>query len=284
MSESSVATSGNDEQIAYWNGRAGAAWAELSDRTDAMLAPADDALFEAASLGEGQRVLDVGCGCGATSLRAVRLVAPAGAVVGVDVSEPMLALARARSAQHPELSFLLSDATTARFEDPFDVVISRFGVMFFEDPVLAFTNLRGALVPGGRVAFVCWQHPSENEWVTVPMAAARALLPDVAAPAPGTPGPFAFADADRLRAILENAGFVDVAIAPRRSPLSMGDDADDVLLQLRRIGPLARAIADVSEDVATRALSSARDAVMARAGDGPPRLAGAYWLVTAVRS
>jgi SAM-dependent methyltransferase len=277
------AVKSNEEQIAYWNGRAGASWTDLADRTDAMLAPTDDALLEAAQLTEGERVLDVGCGCGATSLRAVKLVAPAGAIVGVDVSEPMLGRARVRAAGHPELSFRLEDAATATFDAPFDIAISRFGVMFFEDPVAAFTNVRAALVEDvGRLAFVCWQHPSKNAWVGVPMDAARPFVPEVAPPAPGTPGPFAFADRGRVETILAEAGFVDVAIEARVSPLSMGNDPEDLLVQLSRIGPLARVIADVPADVGRRALEAARDAIVAQASDGLA-LEGAYWVVRARR-
>ena len=271
------------EQIASWNGRAGAAWNELHTRTDEMLAPTSKVLMEGACLQPGERVLDVGCGCGDTTLRAGDAVGTHGAVVGLDVSEPMLATAKERAAGRPNLDFRLDDAATARFEVPFDVAISRFGVMFFGDPAAAFTNLAGALRDGARIVFVCWQQPSENEWVTVPMSAAKPFVPETATPAPGAPGPFAFADRARVQSILETAGFTDVTIESHRAPMSMGRDPDDVLLQLGKIGPLARAAAELTPDQAASALGAARDAIVARSPAGPYALGGAFWLVSARR-
>lgn len=275
--------SANADQIAYWNGRAGAAWTDLHDRTDEMFLPITAALMDAARLRPGERVLDVGCGCGDTTLRAAAALGPGGAVVGIDVSEPMLAQARARGAGHANASFRLEDAATARFDPPFDAGISRFGVMFFNDPIAAFRNIGQSLRPGGRIVFVCWQHPKENEWVSVPMRAAKPFIPDVAPPTPGTPGPFAFAERSRVEEILVGSGFVDVDISPRQDRLSMGRDADDALAQLRRIGPLARAVVEVAPEVGERALAAARDAVVSQAGEGLT-LTGATWLVTACRA
>lgn len=271
------------EQIAYWNGRAGAAWTDLHTRTDEMLAPTSKVLLEGARLQPGERVLDVGCGCGDTTLRAGDAVGPGGSVVGLDVSEPMLATARERAVGHPQLDFRLEDAATARFEVPFDVAISRFGVMFFGEPAAAFTSIARSLRAGARIVFVCWQHPSENEWVTVPMIAAKPFVPEAVTPAPGTPGPFAFADRARVQSILEAAGFTNVTIDSHQAPLSMGRDPDDVLLQLGKIGPLARAAADVGPEEAAKALGSARDAIVARSPAGPYTLGGAFWLVAARR-
>ncbi len=274
-------SSANAEQIAYWNGRAGASWTDLHDRTDEMFTPITAALMTAVALGPGEHVLDVGCGCGETTLCASDAVGPAGSVVGLDVSEPMLGRAKMRSAGRTNVEWRLEDAARAAFTRPFDAIVSRFGVMFFTDPVAAFGNLRAALAPGGRIVFVCWQDVTANDWAVVPSRAARPFLGDPAPSIPGAPGPFAFADRDRLTGILQDAGFVDVAIAPRTTPLPMGRDPDDALAQLARIGPLARAVAELDPDVARRALEAARDEVVARAAGGPLELGGAYWLVSA---
>lgn len=274
---------GNSEQIAYWNGRAGASWSDLHDRTDKMFVGLTPRLMEAARLRAGARVLDVGCGCGGTTLLAAGEVGSTGSVVGLDVSEPMLAQARRRGEGRENITWRLEDAAIASFDAPFEVVMSRFGIMFFTDPEAAFRNLAAALIPGGRVVFLCWQHPKANEWVTVPMQAARAFLPETEPPAPGTPGPFAFADDRRIAGILGAAGLEDIDIAPHTAPLIMGRDRDDVLHQLSMLGPLARAVAEVEPSIGQRALEAARDAVVAQAAPGTFALRSAFWLVSARR-
>src|SRR5881628_2723223 len=161
--------------------------------------------MERARIGAGERVIDIGCGCGDTTIALARRVGPAGLVLGIDVSAPMLARAAdaAREAGVAHVRFEHADAQTHRFPaQAFDVLYSRFGVMFFSDPAAAFGNLRTALRPGGRLGFVCWQAVPENPWIAVPLEAAAQHMALPPPPAPGAPGPFSFADPERVRRIL----------------------------------------------------------------------------------
>ena len=195
----------NAEQIEFWNGDAGASWAKRQRRMDALLAPISSAVIEFAHCGAGDHVLDVGCGCGDTSLRLAR----SGAMVtGIDISKPMLARARERTREeHRDVTFVLADAATATLASDYSLLFSRFGVMFFAAPSAAFGNLRGALRANGRMCFVCWQPPQLNPWILLPMLAARPHLAPQPTLDPHAPGPFAFADASRVEGILRRAGF-----------------------------------------------------------------------------
>jgi ubiquinone/menaquinone biosynthesis C-methylase UbiE len=177
----------NDAQIEFWNGPGGSRWVKEQEELDRSLAPFAQALFARAALTSGERVVDVGCGCGVTSLAASALVGAAGSVLGVDVSAPMLARAKERADGLPNVSFELSDATTHGFARSFDAVVSRFGVMFFANPVAAFANLRSALRPGGRVVFIAWRSAPENPWVRIPGEAASAHVPPLPRPGPDDP-------------------------------------------------------------------------------------------------
>ncbi len=198
----------NAAQVAYWNESAGPTWVAMHDALDHELNDLGLAAMAALAPRENERLVDIGCGCGATTLELARRVGKGGAVLGVDLSAPMLAVARERAAAAglDQASFLQADAQVYALE-PVDGAFSRFGVMFFADPVAAFANIRKGLRPGGRVAFVCWRQLAENPWMTVPMAAVLPLLPaPPAAPTPDAPGPFAFADRDRLFGILPRRG------------------------------------------------------------------------------
>lgn len=276
----------NREQAVYWNEQAGPKWVALQEQLDAQLEPSGRVVMDALELGAGMRVLDVGCGAGATSLALAERVAP-GEVVGLDISAPLLERARARATRAASLRFEQADAQTFPFGDPtFDAVFSRFGVMFFADPVQAFANLRSSLREGGRLGFVCWRAMSENAWVTVPLSAALPHLPEPPAPpAPGAPGPFAFADGARTGDILERAGYVEIDVARLDSELHVGggndlEDAVDVALQL---GPLGRVLIGVDAGVRAKVRVAVREALLAHLGPAGVRLAGATWLVTARR-
>src|SRR5271156_1462236 len=196
----------NQDQIEYWNGRSGKRWAAEQDYTDQILGHITEAFLPFAAAKPGEEVLDIGCGCGTTTFTFSQCVWPEGSAAGIDISAPMLAVARARaSASNADIPFIEADASAYDFQPVFDLVVSRFGVMFFDDPSAAFCNIRKALAPHGRVAFVCWRSLAENGWAAIPIAAARPLLPPQEPPDPFAPGPFAFADDSRVKIILSAA-------------------------------------------------------------------------------
>ncbi|NNL65390.1 MAG: class I SAM-dependent methyltransferase [Myxococcales bacterium] len=247
----------NAEQSEYWNRIAGPRWVRMQAGLDAQLDPLGAIALARAALRAGDRVVDVGCGCGASSLRAAGQVGREGSVLGVDLSEPMLAHARERAAAADveNVIFERADAQTHAFAaNGADAIVSRFGVMFFSAPEAAFANLRGALVPEGRLSFVCWQPIERNPWMAAPTAAAARLLPMPAPPEPDAPGPFSFADPERVRGILAAAGFAEIRIDPHEDRLSVGgartpEEAGEFLLGL---GPVGRALAEADADAALR--------------------------------
>ena len=234
----------NQAQIDYWNTLAGLVWVRFQAQLDRQIEPLGQAAMEALAPVPGERILDIGCGCGQTTLTLAARVAPGGAVLGVDISEPMLEVARhrPRSAADLPVTFEKRDAQTAELgHGMFDAVFSRFGVMFFSDPVAAFANIRAGLKASGRLTFVCWRPLSENPWMAAPLAAARHLLPPMPPPDPLAPGPFAFADPERVRGILAAAGFQSVSIAPFDARVGGGDLEETVTLSLN-VGPMATAL------------------------------------------
>jgi SAM-dependent methyltransferase len=270
----------NEDQIKYWNEKAGPEWVEMQERMDGYLAAISEALLAFADVRPGMAVLDVGCGTGATSLALAR----AGAVVtGADISRPMLEFARKR-AQEAGLAihFAEADASAFPFKPEFDLIISRFGVMFFDDPVAAFTNLRRALKPGGQLAFVCWRSPQENLWASAPVAAAKPLLPAQPPPDPLAPGPFAFASRERVADILARAGFAGIRIEPYDGVMSLGKDISFIAAQTLQIGPLSRMIGDADEATRARVIEAVRDAMTRFANaEGEITPPSACWLVAA---
>lgn len=273
----------NVDQIAYWNGEAGKSWASQQTRLDVTLAPLSRAVLQAAAARPGEHVLDVGCGCGQTAIDLASAVGSAGRVVGADVSAPMLVLARERAgAARANLTFIEADAAAHGFEPhAFDLLFSRFGVMFFAEPDLAFANMRKALKPGGRAAFVCWRDWRENEWVRVPTAAVRPHVPPQPQLGPEDPGPFSFANPDRVRRILANAGFDGVAMEPFDTRTEIGQSLDDATDYLQGFGPVSRLLADASPAQKQRAAASLREALAPFARTTPVMLGAAVWIVTA---
>lgn len=276
----------NEEQSRYWNEHGGPKWAAMQQQLDAQLEPLGRAAMDELKLEPSERVLDIGCGAGATSLALATRVAP-GEVLGLDISEPLLARARVRAEGVANLRFEAGDAQTFAFSGPpFDVLFSRFGVMFFADPVAAFANLGLALRPGGRVGFVCWRDISENPWATLPLEAA---LPHLATapepPVPGAPGPFAFAEGSRMRDILERAGYVEPVVARHDTDLLLGGGGglDEAVYVALQVGPLGRALASLDDDTRAKARSAVRDALARHEGPLGVTLPAALWLVTARR-
>ncbi len=234
----------NAAQIDYWNATTGQVWVQLQAQLDQQLAPLGREAMRALAPKAGERILDIGCGCGQTTLELAAHAGPSGAVTGVDVSRPMLDVARSRTLppESAQAVFLEADAQSTEFgEGMFDAAFSRFGVMFFSDPVEAFGNIRKSLKPGGRLGFVCWGPFQDNPWMRAPLEAAAAFLPPSPPADPTAPGPFAFADARRLRGILTDAGFRDISIDPFDSLIGGGDIEESLNLALR-IGPLGTAL------------------------------------------
>ncbi len=276
----------NADQIQYWNEVGGPKWVALHDVISAQIRPLGALAMDRAGLAAGERVLDVGCGIGDTTLDLGRRVGPGGAVVGVDVSAPMLDRARAAalSAGAANVAFENADAQTAALPGPFDVLYSRFGVMFFADPEAAFANLRRALRPGARLAFVCWRSLQENPWLVVPTLAVARHLP-LPQPDPHAPGPFAFADAARVGAILSRAGFVRVHHEPIDRELSVagGRSLDETVDFLLQMGPASAALrqANAAPELVDRVRADLREAIAPHAGPEGVRMGGAVWVVTA---
>ena len=273
----------NADQIEFWNGDAGQSWAKNQALLDAMMAPISEAVVDLAMAGPHDKVLDVGCGCGAPSLA----MAEAGAdVTGIDISEPMLQLARKRaSEQKLKADFILADALSHSFESDHSLLFSRFGVMFFADPIAAFKNLGTAMDDAGRLCFVCWRPVIENAWVAVPMGAAAAHLPSGQPADPRAPGPFAFADRDYVTEILDSSGYKDIEITTLDKKLTIGesDNMDDIIDFYMKIGPLARVLSELEESVRSVALDAVREAVQPFIVDGRLSLDSACWLVQAQR-
>lgn len=271
----------NAEQAEYWNGSEGRYWAEHEGRFDAMLAPLLAPIVDAAAIAAGDRVLDVGCGNGALSLAA----AARGAVVtGIDLSGPMLARARERAAAHGvEVQLVQADAQVHALDPVFDALVSRFGVMFFSDPVDAFANLHRALRSGARLAFACWQDALANEWIAVPAATIVPIVGPPDMPPPGAPGPFAFADRDHVAGILGEAGFSSVDIDEWRGPLLLGGGVDvgGAVAWLSEGGMGKRFLGDADEPTRARALSVLGEVLAPFETDAGVRMDSAVWIVRA---
>ena len=285
------ASADNQEQIRHWNEVAGPLWVERQDLLDRMIGAFGVRAIDAARFAPGERVLDVGCGTGQTTVEIARRVGPGGRVVGVDVSRPMLDGARRRAAASAPtpapgaapIDFVEGDAQVMPLEKAaFDVVFSRFGVMFFADPAAAFVNLRAALRPGGRLVFLCWQGVARNAWVAGPVQALAAVLPMPAPPPPGAPGPFAFAEPDRVRGILGAAGYREIALEEIEDALVVGDGSVESTLEfLLHIGPCATLLKGAPRETVDTARSTLRAFFQRIARDGEVHLRGTTWLVTA---
>jgi SAM-dependent methyltransferase len=270
----------NAGQAAYWNQQAGPTWAQLQEPLDRQLAPLGARAIAALRPRPGERILDVGCGAGAASLELARAVAPGGRVLGVDISRPLLEAARARAEGLAGVDFLEADAQAHPFEPAsFDGAFSRFGVMFFADPPAAFGNIRRALKPGGRLAFVCWREPALNPVMTLAMTAARPYVEAPPPPQPGAPGPFAFADPDHVRTILSAAGFAGVELTPFEAKIGSGDLEATLGLSLR-VGPLG-AILRENPGKREAVIDAVREAYRPHEGPDGVKLDSATWIVTA---
>jgi SAM-dependent methyltransferase len=273
----------NADQVAFWNGPAGERWSREQVALDRAFEALTSDLLERASLRPGERVLDVGCGCGVTTLAAADAVGPTGAVVGIDVSVPMLARARARSAGCERLTYLEGDASTHVFDLRFDVVLSRFGVMFFRDPVAAFANLRAALRPGGRLVFLCWRALAENDWARVPQEAATRHVPAEPTPGPDDPGPFSFADRGRVEWILAAAGLRSIGLTALDRDVVLSDEGLDGAVEFATTaGPASRLLRNVPDEAVALARGEIEATLRPFLRSDRVALSGATWLVQAL--
>jgi SAM-dependent methyltransferase len=274
----------NADQIAYWNGPGGQRWADRQRSQDVLLAPIADLLIDRARPAAGERIVDVGCGSGAISVALAQEVGSGGRVMGIDISGPMLARARQTAPAGLPVDFVLADATVYPFDPAsFDLLVSRFGVMFFADPTLSFANLRQALKPSGRLAFACWREPRENPFFMVPLQAVYKHAPKQAQPGPEDPGPFSFASEARVHRILGEAGFGGIAMEPRDLELdiAIGHGLDAAIESALSVGPAARALAEQPPDVIAAATHSIREALTPLVRGQSVPLAAAIWIVTA---
>jgi ubiquinone/menaquinone biosynthesis C-methylase UbiE len=282
---SEAVSSPNAQQIDYWNAEVAEKWKRFQKSLDAQVGPLGEKAMDRLALTGGESVLDIGCGCGQTSRQLAGRVGRDGAVTAIDISEPMLAVAAHDAAQAglENVTFRQADAQIYPFPAAsFDAAFSRFGVMFFADPVAAFANVVAALKPrSGRLAFVCWREFSQNPWMARPVEAAMRYLPPPPPPEPNAPGPFAFADGEHVRHLLMDAGFVDITLEPYDEAVDLGPLGEAVTRSLS-VGPLGRLLeehprarADVTEAL--------RETLSAFETEGHVRMQAAVWIVSARR-
>jgi SAM-dependent methyltransferase len=279
MSEPSLP---NRAEAARWNDLSGPIWVELQDVLDRMYAPLERRLVEEAFPAEGGRVLDIGCGAGATTLAMARRLGPKGLCLGVDISRPLVgaAEARARAEGLASVAFVQADAQTFSF-DPgsFDGVMSRFGVMFFDDNEAAFANIRRAARRRAKLVFVAWRSPAENPFMTVAARAAAPFLPALSPANPDAPGQFAFADGTKVRRILEASGWSDIDVSPIDVPLTVAKN--DLFAHVTKLGPVGAALRDADEPTRTRTTEAVRAAYEPYVESGAARFTAACWLASA---
>lgn len=283
--EAAPAAGPNAAQVEYWNQVAGPKWVGLGSAIDRRVARIHELLLAAADLRPGQSVLDVGCGPGTTALAAAERVGSAGRVLGVDISVPMLQEARRRIAERglSNVAVIEADAEIHPLTPlDFDRVLSRFGVMFFADPVAAFRNLHRTMRAGGRLAFACWAPLADNPHWRIPIEISERALGRSAARSERAPGPLALGDVTYLRGILERAGFARVAVATE-SVVVIGDTPEEEADLAFRMGPSARFIEEHAPDEPVRdAIRRAiAEAFRPFAADGGTLLPAAVHIVTA---
>jgi SAM-dependent methyltransferase len=274
--------SSNIAQIEYWNTKAGETWAKFQEALDRQIETLGLAAMDTLRPEKGEHIIDIGCGCGQTSLDLGSRVGAVGSVVGVDISKPMLEVARRRPrpARNLRVTFELLDAQSDDLgHGRFDAAFSRFGVMFFNDPVAAFTNIRGSLKPSGRLVFACWRPLNQNPWMRAPLEAALPFLPPIAPFDPMAPGPFAFADAGRVESILASAGFGSVKVSPFDAAIG-GANLEQTLQLALNVGPLGAALRENPERSETVA-NAVRDLLSKYATPNGVLMPAAVWIVSA---
>jgi SAM-dependent methyltransferase len=243
---SSISNDGsNIREDKYWNSAAGQKWVDFQDEMDSLLEIVKDQLLAKTDIKPGEDILDIGCGTGATTRHAAALTGPDGSVLGVDISALLLDCARNVAADPgaASINYLLADGQTHDFvANSLDLLLSRFGVMFFNDPVTAFSNMAKALKPGGRVCFVSWSDMNENPWFRIPRDAAIDRLGAIPPGDPHAPGPMAFADLDRVSGILRKAGLQDVTASNEKTNLFYKGNREAATYLACNVGPVKRVV------------------------------------------
>jgi SAM-dependent methyltransferase len=249
-----------EEQRTLWNGTAGSAWIDAQALLDGMFQPLQDLMVDTVRVTSAQRVLDVGCGTGSTTLAIARRLGARGQSTGIDISAPMIDVARMRARQQsPAAEFIVADAQTHDFEaGSFDAVVSRFGVMFFADFVAAFSNLRRSVRASGGLHVIVWRAAAENPFMTVAERAAAPLLPDIPPRRPDAPGQFALADASRVRGTLEASGWT--AIDLQAIDIECAFPEKELVPYMTRLGPLGMVLKDADEATRRRVIDVVRPA------------------------
>lgn len=285
---SELANENSARQMQFWNSAASAPWVAQQVRLDAFFAPLSEAGLTRVCAMRGERVLDVGCGCGDTTLALARAVGLSGTAMGVDISAQMLDRARARAAEEGlgHARFLQADAGSYPFEVAgFDLVFSRLGVMFFGDAPAAFANLRRAVRPGGRMVFVCTRAPAECAYITAAVTAAQPLLPAGAMPVPGPEDPwmFSLADPARVRRVLGAAGWRDVALDPLDADMVLeeADGPEAAAAFSMQFGPLPRVLAEAGAATRAQVIAAIADAYRGMGFKSRVALPGGFWVVSA---
>ena len=276
-----VAQQTDNGQAALWNGRAGCAWVEAQELLDQLFKPFEDLVVEMVRVGSECRVLDVGCGTGGTTLAVALRLGGNGRCVGVDISEPMIAAARVRAKRESApASFIHADAQHHAFEPAsFDIIISRLGVMFFDNPALAFANLRRAATDGAELRFIAWRSAAENPFMTTAERAAAPLLPQIPARQPDAPGQFAFADRHRVRSILKQSGWAEIDIRPIDVDCTMLEE--ELVGYFTRLGPVGLILQDADERTCTQVIKTVRTAFDPYVHGTEVRFTAACWKVSA---
>jgi SAM-dependent methyltransferase len=271
----------NEEQATLWNGVAGSAWIEMQPLLDEVLKPFEDLLVQAVAAKAARCVLDVGCGTGATTLAVARRLGVSGQCIGVDISEPMIAVARARAAREGSTAgFISADAQTHPFDPArFNMIISRFGIMFFADSVSAFANLRRAATDDAELCFLAWRGPEENPFMTTAERAAAPLLPNIPPREPDAPGQFAFADSGRVTRILEQGGWAEIDIQPVEAACAFAEN--ELVRYFTQLGPLGRVLHESDEQTRARIVATVRAAFDPYVHGDEVRFNAACWRVCA---